>query len=360
MIPSGGRLNALAVMRDLFETLRAEFQVRIFNPGFPSDPLRQPIVNLARQVIDKIGLFESGVQSATLTLEESDAEVVEAGLGTSGTALLLVKFLAKYQTQRTEKNIFGVSLRPPTPIDLAEVCGVIVETLLNLKLIQHALILVDDADLLEAYITPEQNARDQRSLLADALQVLHSAPGIDVVVTARSWYAHSRKELQTLVDLARSPTLSANELKKIHDQRFRLYGSKDWPYSFLTESALQQLAKDTEGLPGVFLQHLNAAFYEFQNEDGWQQHDYAWLINVFRSHIDNFREKCGPAFAAIEKSLKEGAPNVDVSQNNPFFGTVIDNEFVYQSYYSETTYFMSGILRKILDVDIKITGVASA
>ena len=60
-------------------------------------------------------------------------------------------------------------MRTPTPADLADVCGIIVETLVRYKLIEHALILLDDVDLLEAYVSPERNARAERSLLADAI-----------------------------------------------------------------------------------------------------------------------------------------------------------------------------------------------
>lgn len=89
--------------------------------------------------------------------------------GELSAAPLLSKFLAKYQTETVSKSAVKLNLRPPTPGDLADVCGIMIETLLALRRINHALILVDDIDLLEAYQSATQNARQQRSILGQAL-----------------------------------------------------------------------------------------------------------------------------------------------------------------------------------------------
>jgi len=134
------------------------------------------------------------------------------------------KFLAKYQTETERKRAIKLSLRPPTPGDLAEVCGIMLETLLTVKRINHALILVDDIDLLETYQSPTQNARQQRSILGQALDQLHGTAGVDVVMTARSWYVHSRKDLQTLVDLGMSDPMRPADLVDIHHRRVKVKG----------------------------------------------------------------------------------------------------------------------------------------
>ena len=51
------------------------------------------------------------------------------------------------------------------------------------------LILFDDVDLLESHADRVRNGRVQRAALSSAIAELVKAPRVDVVVTARSWYA---------------------------------------------------------------------------------------------------------------------------------------------------------------------------
>ncbi len=348
LISSGGRLDALTVLRDLFEVLRGEFKTRILDERLAASPLKNPDVRLVLQLIEKVGLFTSDVQAVELSSEEGERSAGDLGAELGG-APLLFKFLAKYQAERTQKNTVKLVLRPPTPLDVAEVCGIMVETLLRLQLLKHALLLIDDVDLLEGYVNPQQNARQQRTILANALDHLHGVPWIDVVLTARSWYAHAHKDLQPLVDLGEAPVMTPDQLAGIHDRRFKLYSGKRGPRSFLDRPALLQLAQDVEGLPGVFIQHLQTAFYHFQNEGQPGERDYAWFLDLFRRRLEGFRDRCRPAMEVVETAIRDGRGRVDVTAGNPFFGTVLDNELVYQSYYSETTYFISGLMWKVLN-----------
>ena len=344
-ILAGGRLEAITVMRELFEEFRGRFLDRIFDQRLKNDPLRSGQTRFVKQLVEKIAMFEPGTQSVTLTSEESSKEAVEAGLEI-GCGTLLGKFIGKFQAERAEKGTVQLALRQPTAADLAEVCGIMAETLLSQKLIQHVLVLMDNVDLLEEYVSAEQNARKQRFLLADAIRILHSAPAVDVVITARSWYAHSSKELHTLVKLE-SP-MPPEELLAVHDLRVKAYGRKHAPAEFLTRDALGQLAGDINGLPGVFLQHLQTAFYQFQNEDDLLPREYAWLLDFVRRHLNLIRERCTPGYEALEKAVNEGRLTVDISAGNPFFGTMLDNEYAYQSYYSETAYFISPLVRRVM------------
>jgi hypothetical protein len=347
LIPAKEKLQALAVMKQMFEELHGEFGARVYDQRLPEDYSLKPQVCLVNQLISKISLFTPETQTVTLTLEGGAKNTAEGGFELGG-APLLAKFLAKVQTERTEKQSIQVALRPPTPLDLAQVCGIMIEALLRLRLINHALILVDDVDLLEGYASPQQNAREQRSLLAEALDELHGTPGVDVVLTARSWYAHTRKEFQTLVDLAESPLLTPDELAEIQQKRLKLYAGKNGPTQFLSRPALLRIAEDVGQLPGVFLLHLDTAFYQYQNEPAWEERDYDWFLDVFRRRFTTYRDKCSAAAEALEKAIRDGQPTVSVTTGNPFLGTVFEDEFVYQSYYSETTYFISGVIRKVL------------
>jgi hypothetical protein len=196
---------------------------RVSDQRLEEDLLKKPLVDLVRQLIERIALFQNDVQSVELSTEASRREALDIG-GELDAAPLLSKFLAKYQTETARKSAIKLSLRPPTPGDLAEVCGIMLETLLTVKRINHALILVDDIDLLETYQSPTQNARQQRSILGQALDQLHGTTGVDVVMTARSWYFHSRKDLQTLVDLGMSSPMQPADLVDIHHRRVKIKG----------------------------------------------------------------------------------------------------------------------------------------
>lgn len=222
-----------------------------------------------------------------------------------------------------------------------------VDTLLRRKLVRHVLVLVDDVDLLEGYQSPQLNARVQRSLLAEALCELHTQPGIDVVLTARSWYAHSVKDFQTLVDLSRSEMPPA-DLVAIHDRHMGTFAKRSGLSRFLKPETLDTFAQEVNGLPGVFLQHLHTSFYEYQNEDDWGERDYDWFLAVFRRLFRDYRSKCVPAAEMLENAVRNGRLEMDVGEKNPFYGTVFDNLLVFQSYYNEYCYFASPLVKKIL------------
>lgn len=345
VVTAGERLDAITVMRELFELLRGEFMRRMSDQRLEQDFLKKPLVDIVRQLIERIALFRNDVQSVELSTEASRRDAFDVG-GELSAAPLLSKFLAKYQTETVSKSAVKLNLRPPTPGDLADVCGIMIETLLTLHRINHALILVDDIDLLEAYQSATQNARQQRSILGQALDQLHGTPGIDVVLTARSWYVHSRKDLQTLVDLGMSRPMQAAELVEIHNRRLKTKGRGTGP--FLNADALLVVAGDVEGLPGVFLQHLDSAFYQFLNEEDPAPRDYDWFLEVFRQRIELFKQRCGPALELIRQAIHAGQMTIDVTKENPFFGTELHNDFVYQSYWNERNYFVSGLMRKLL------------
>jgi hypothetical protein len=352
---AGGQLEALSVMRDLFEQFKGRFLTRLLDQRLETNPLEVTEVQLAKQLVEKIGLFESGTQSATLTYEEARRKSREIGgefgttIGPTFAGTVLGKFIAKFQTERSDKAAIQLSLRPPTAADLADVCGIMVETLRRQRLVRHVLVLMDDVDLLESYVSPQQNAKYQRSLLGQAIQTLHSVPGVDVVLTARSWFVHSDdKNLHTLVDLAHEAPISEEEMLQIHDLRLKAFGRRQPVEAFLTRDALGALAGDVDGLPGVFLQHVQTAFYQYLNEDDLTPRSYEWLLASVRRHLDAFKDKCTPGYDAILEAVSKGRLSVNVAGHNPFYGTMLHNEYAYQSYFSETTYFIPSVVRKVL------------
>jgi hypothetical protein len=350
IIPAREKIEALLVMANLFRQLVGHFRRRTQDQRLPTLVCEEPEVRLVDDLVDKMDLFLNDAQSATVTTERGSKIGLEVGGEVSG---LLAKFLGKHQSERTEKDTRQVVLKPPTATTLAEVCGVLVDNLLRRKLIRHLLVLVDDVDLLEGYRSEQQNARVQRSLLADALCELHSQPGVDVVLTARSWYAYSTKEFQQLVDLALGP-MRPEDLVAIHDRHMQAYAKKAGLSRFLKSEALGAFAQEMGGLPGVFLQHLHTAFYEYQNDENWNERDYDWFLGVFRRLFTDFRNKCAPAAEVLERAVREGRLEMDVGEKNPFFGTVFDNSLVFQSYYNERCYFATPLIKKILEVSTTV------
>ncbi len=190
-----------------------------------------------------------------------------------------------------------------------------------------------------------RNARIQRSILSEALIELNNTPGLDVIVTSRSWYVNARAEFMTLADLTHE--MSPDELIAIHDLRFRQLGPRKAPNAFLDRNALLQLAQDSRGLPGVFLTHLDTAFSEFQMDTDWAERNYDWFLGVYRQRLDSMRDSCPAALDAMRLAVEENRSVIDIQKINPFFGTIFRNELVYQSYYAETNYFMSGIVKRL-------------
>jgi hypothetical protein len=192
----------------------------------------------------------------------------------------------------------------------------------------------------------------QRALLTDALCLLHAQPGIDVLLTARSWFVYSGKELTTLVDLIESE-MSPEELVSIHDKQMRQFAAKAGFERFLTPQTLLQFAEEMQelnGLPGVFLQHLHTAFDRFKDEVEVElaERDYDWFLNVFRQLFNRLRTRCEPAATALSLCLNAGRLEINCEKDNPFIRTAFDNLFVFQSYHNERCYFTSPLIRSIV------------
>ena len=344
-IPARERISAALVMRQLFEKLNGEFCWRIDDQTLPQVPSVNPHIRAISRIAEQFRLFYGGGAAvATVTVDHASKEGGEVGTEVNGK---LVKFIARYQTEQTQKHSLAVQLRHPTESDLAEFCGLMADALVQFRLVDHILLLIDDVDLLEGYVNKEQNARCQRSLLSEALIAFHDTPGVDVVLTSRSWYAHSLKDFTTLVDLTQSD-MTSDELLAVCQQHQKQYGVRRAPCDFLGHDTIRAIADDSNRLPGIFLQHLKTAFQTYQDEPNWGQRDYEWFLEVFRKLFASFRDKCRPAAEALEAHIARGTVNVDVTKQNPFYGTLLENQFVYQSYFSETTYYIPGLVSKIV------------
>src|SRR5205085_8513094 len=130
---------------------------------------------LVNNLIERMMLFLDEAQTATVTHERADESTIEVG---GELSVLLDKFVGKFQSKNASKEARQIILKPPTAETLAELCGIMLETLMDLQLTDHLLVLVDDVDLLDPTASTVQSARVQRVLLTSALCTLHAQPGI--------------------------------------------------------------------------------------------------------------------------------------------------------------------------------------
>ena len=199
-IPARERLTAIRVMTQLFQELVGRFHNAVNDvvANEKNDIRELWDVRQTQAFIDELSsYFGHGTpEEVTLTLSQETKDAMNAGFKAP-----IVGLLGRFQQSQTDGSSTQIKLRRPSPLDLAECCGLMIETLLQDKRIHHAFVLFDDVDLLEAYTDADRNGRYERSILADAIDRLHQTPGIDVLMTARSWYANANKEFNELVDL---------------------------------------------------------------------------------------------------------------------------------------------------------------
>jgi hypothetical protein len=345
VIEARERLQAFNVFNQLFYQLRAEFYNRTQDVTKHRSRDDEQYIHVINQFLDRVAsLLEDNVTQVEVTQQNTSSIGFSVGLPAKFLSLS-AKFGLNRQVTIGEK----ITLARPSALELADCCGVIVEALSNLKLLSHLLLMLDDIDLIEGYKDNSHNGRNQRSILTDAVILLHNTPRVDVLLTARSWYAEAHKQLQTLVDLNHSEELTPQELVTIHNKRYEVYETrKNYRSPFLTEQALVEIATDSRSLPGVFLQHLNTAFEDYKGEDGDQARDYDWFIELFRKRFERYMDLCSPATDAILQAVRNERFSITVMESNPFHNTELENQFLFQSYSSESSYFMSGIVRKVV------------
>jgi adenosyl cobinamide kinase/adenosyl cobinamide phosphate guanylyltransferase len=362
VIPAREKLESREVVRVLFERIREIYienrpqLEELSKIHLQNDPFIEMKQDAAKsmffvdEIIQRITeLLEQNVDSLEINLTAAQTKTLQAQ-ASSGIPFIskLFKILggASWTTQTTEGK--KLTFRQPSISDLIGYCSDIIELLAWFKRLDHILILVDDVDLLEGYRNPEQNGATQRNRLTDALIRLHQTPHIDVLLTARSWYGQTHKELEVLVDLAMTDDLNEEHLKEIHDKHFALFGKKSLPSQFLQEDALQTVTKGVSNLPGVFLRFIKTAFEQYKQEEVWGTRELAWLRQVYSRRFSHLRDTVPLAAQAIKDALQDDRFLIDVQSKNHFLHTTAMDEFVYQSYFSETTYFIPPIMQYLL------------
>jgi len=339
------RGSSYIVLEQIFQKLKHKFDIllgkkRHETKGEISDELEvtSKILNLADSFITKDEERETFIEIGT---------DVEANFGLDTSLKILTSTILKFGFKESKKTGMTIKMKAPTATDYAFYCMLISEVLVFNKMCPHVLILIDDVDLIKGYKDQNTNGRVERSELSELIIGLHSARGVDVLVTSRSWFAFGHKDYKKLVEL---DEMDSRMLIEIHDARILHYTPK-YPESFLTKEALQDLADNVSGLPGVFLHKLEVAFDAFQNEDGWEQRDFTWIMGVFQKKYAAYKTKSLRAAQRLESSIKSGEISIDVTGDNPFLSTPFEDIFVTQSYYSESTYNVDALTIKVVEAN---------
>ncbi|MEI8393434.1 MAG: ATP-binding protein [Rhodospirillaceae bacterium] len=339
------RNSAQYVMGELFRELCHEFLTRVHGPQVPDGLLLDPMVRNAVHVISKLEIFEDGRDSVTV---EDISSWKEGAEGSGEYAVpAIFKLLSRFATEKSGGTKQTVTLKRPDVAALAEYCVIILDTLWRTGLIKEVVILVDDVDLLESKRDIIFNIPEQRAKLLQALNTVHQAPCVDVVVTSRSWFALYRREFAVLVDLLqKNHIFSADQLIAIHDIRHEEYLDKA-PCKFLNPNALATLAEDVKFIPGVFLQHLSQAYEGYKSEEGWVEHDYEWFLAIISDDFGWKKTIYPDATGRILDAVRNGRYQLEVDKGDIL--APLDNDYVYQSFHTENSYSITPLLRKILE-----------
>jgi hypothetical protein len=344
------QLEAQNVMRQVFEKMYELYRTKVSDVHLALDESGKMLVQFTDELVNRVaGLLVDRVESMTISLSQTRTKSLEAGLKASIVPKIF-SLLGRYRSQTGEEEGWQITIRQPSPKDCADFVGIMVDTLVRLGLLNHLLLLLDDVDLLEGYAPTEQSGRLERSILTGALCALHREARVDVLITARSWYAHAHKELNPLVDMLGSEEMGVRDLVAIHNNHFSQFSPKGYPRTFLTAEALKEAALDSRGLPGLFLQHLRTAFDQYKREPEWGERDYQWYLNIFVGLYAELRRKAPEGANLTEAAIAEGKYEVDTMQYNPFRHNRFLDELVFQSYHNESTYFFDPLLEKVVKI----------
>lgn len=337
IIQSRQRVSAVRVMADIFDAVMEVFlsleRTADFEPTTPKGILLRLTKELAVQVHNLIGMADSVIIGIT----KEDRKKLNAAFTVVPIPKLL-EFCLGFGSETGEGKRTEVKLAPPTAKELAEKCGLILDTLKRLGLLDHILILVDDVDLLDRAPQRELPRRDQCSELTDALGILHRTAGVDVLITARSWYVQLFREFNDLINLSSFPQPTEDVLIEIHDKRVHCFRKElKAPKRFLNEEVMRRAAKLAGGKPGVWLKHLETAFEKYVRDPNWDERDWEWYMQVFEEIIVQHQALDPEATKVLTDAVVEKRVIIDADKANLYSGTPFDEVFWIDCYVKQNS-----------------------
>ncbi|MBF0625695.1 MAG: hypothetical protein HQL82_12905 [Magnetococcales bacterium] len=314
------------------------------------DDIGQAWFSRTIDLMEQVARFSSGANQVQWKVSRQDQS--QLGLDVRATPVpKILQFQMRMGAGRGQGEEESVTLGVPGPDAYAEYIGIMVDTLLRLKRLDHLLILVDDADLLVVDAGDreygEGERTGQRSQLADALLALYRCRGIDVLLTARSLYARSKKEFHTLVDLSWHSPMPEETLAEIYGVHMVTFGPRDGdPGDFLPSPVVAEAARLANHLPGLFLQHLRIAYERSVRELPFPR-DIDWYLEVFRQRLREMLRISPDGTNVLLEAIRNNRMEISVPGSDPFYGSDLDNEFVIQSYYAHGLYEIVPLVSRI-------------
>jgi hypothetical protein len=338
-----GSWDAERVIQDIFSSLYDVYRNLVNSRTFRPNQGQEALIRSSHALFEQVKIFSGPAKPQAINLNWNKDLQRGLNIGIDVATPFLCKLAAQLQANLRQSEGTTFTFHAPTIRDLTAICAAIVEVLLRLELLEHVLVFADDVDLIADPCGPSAN---QAPALAKALVDLCSAPAVDVLVTARTWYHFAQRDFLELVSL--DGGLSISELLDLYRKRFQSMGRPDLPQSFLTTDALQRLAEMVGGTPGMFLHRLYVAFERYKDEAQTDLRDFDWLLSIFERRYERFRSTGRPIAQLIEDSVVAGSREVDAAGSLSLFGTVFDGEFVLPSYFSPTTYLLDGLALEVI------------
>lgn len=351
--PCRDRLEPTEVFQRIFEGICTIFHecvaLKEERPDAKNDSLQKTLIDETRNLILNIAPFCTPNPPDTVTIEYAQEHIDSLRAEFRGGIPAIIQFMLQAGTQTGSGTTYKATFFAPSAKQCSKYCGVIIDTLVRTHLLDHLLILVDDADLLENEYKTTERVQLKTVHLADALVELHQCRGVDILVTSRSHYAISKKEFRELIDLT-GYGMDTRDLIDIYRAHVQKFGWKDHPEGFLTDEALEKAARWAAHLPGIFLMHLSVALEAFKREDLWTLRDGDWYRDTFKRYYDLYRESHRIS-ELLEQAIKEGKWEIHFPKEKPypFYGTKLDNIFIMPSFHEETQC-------KILPIAFELSG----
>lgn len=340
VFPCRDRLEPAEIFQQIFKKIRDIFHECIARqegaPGFKNDDKRTILVRETRALISDVAHFSTPNPPDTVATQSSrkDLESLKATFQAGLPAI--IQFRLQAGTQTDSGTTYNATFTAPSAERYSTFCSIIIDTLVQINLLDHLLILVDDADLLNNEDKTTEKAQLKTVHLADALVDLHRCRGVDILVTSRSHYAISKKEFQELIDLTEY-SMTTSDLIDIYHAHLKQFAWKDHPEGFLTEEALEKAAQWAARLPGIFLVHLTVALEAFKKEESWTLQGSDWYREIFKKFYDLHR-KGHKLSASLEQAIKDQQSEIIFPKGDayPFYGTKLDNVFIMPGFYDDT------------------------
>lgn len=210
--------------------------------------------------------------------------------------------------------------------------------------VRHVLALVDDVDLLDDYADREHEGRVQRAALSASLAELVRIPGVDVLLTARSWYTETERACYEVVDLA---PMEQDQIMEVYERQLSVFAPLR-PCDPVNDEAVRKAAEYAQGLPGLFLTYVHVALQEYRREPGWVGKNTDFFMKSMSADYDKKALRRPDQAKMLEEAIRSGNSSIRIAGTDVFRNLTFDNHYVFGSAWSPTTLDISPLAKEII------------